>query len=328
MDNKVKNILKYLFWTAVAVVLVWFCVRAIDWKEFTKALKLCNWWYVAAAFVTGAVFIIIHGLRWHMLIKPLAPSITKKDVINAYGIGFIANIALPKVGEAVKIGYIVSDAGTTPEGRRRLGWDAAIGTYLAEKAVDAVVLIIVTIIFFLGAWGKADGSVELGGGSMAWAAAGLLVLVAAVAIVSYRLRARGGIFLKIWNFIAGIGDGLRSIGKLENPALFFFYTALIWVGSWLTSTFIVWAINDIEPFTVLDAAAGFNLMVAGSISTLIPVPGGFGAFHGAVATVMQAVYGIPVGSGMIYATLNHETQILAQAVTGFWCYLSQTFFRK
>ena len=146
--------------------------------------------------------------------------------------------------------------------------------------------------------------------------------------MSYRLRERGGIFLKIWNFISGIGKGLKTIGKLENPALFFFYTALIWVGSWLTSTFIVWAINDIEPFTVLDAAAGFNLMVAGSISTLIPVPGGFGAFHGAVATVMQAVYGIPIGSGMIYATLNHETQILAQAVTGFWCYLSQTFFRK
>lgn len=328
MDNKVKNILQYIFWTAVAVVLVWFCIRAIDWKEFLLALQTCKWGYIAAAFVTGSVYIALHGLRWHMLIKPLAPSVSKKDVINAYGIGFIANIALPKIGEAVKIGYIVSDSGKAQDGRRRLGWDAAIGTYLAEKAVDAIILIIVTIIFLATASGRAGDALQLGGGKIAWAAAGLLAIVGAVTAICYIYKDRGGIFLKIWNFMAGIGRGLGSIGKLEKPWLFFLYTALIWVGSWLTSAFIVWALKDIEPFTALDGIAAFNLMVAGSISTLIPVPGGFGAFHGAVATVMQAVYGIPIGSGMIYATLNHETQLMAQAVTGFLCYISQTFFRK
>ena len=67
---------------------------------------------------------------------------------------------------------------------------------------------------------------------------------------------------------------------------------------------------------------------AGSLSTIIPVPGGFGAYHGAVATVMQALNGIPLGSGMIYATLNHESQVLAQMVAGIWGYIHQTFFRS
>ena len=40
MDNKVKNIIQYIFWAAVAVVLVWFCVKAIDWKEFLAALRM------------------------------------------------------------------------------------------------------------------------------------------------------------------------------------------------------------------------------------------------------------------------------------------------
>ncbi|MBR1888265.1 MAG: flippase-like domain-containing protein [Bacteroidales bacterium] len=328
MDNKVKNILQYIFWTAVAVVLVWFCVKAIDWKEFLAALRMCRWEYVAMSFVVGCVFIVVRGLRWHMLIQPIDPTITKTLVINAYGIGFIANLVLPKLGEAIKIGYIVKDSGKGADGRRHLSVYSAIGTYLAEKALDAIILIICTVIFLAGSWSIMKDNLQLGGGVMTWALIAILVLAIAFILLCRKMHDRGGIWEKAWNFICGIGRGLTTIGKLEKPWLFVLYTVSIWVSFWLTSALIVWALNDIEPFTTLTSADAFGLMVTGSITTIIPVPGGFGAFHGAVATVMQAVYGIPMGSGMIYATLNHETQILAQAVTGFWCYLSQTFFRK
>lgn len=329
MDNKVKNILKYIFWTAVAAVLVWFCVKSIDWKEFLLALGMCKWEYVAGAFIVGCIFIVIRGVRWHMLIQPLAPSISRKDVINAYGIGFIANMVLPRLGEVVKIGYVVKNAGTDADGKKRLTWDAAIGTYLAEKGIDALVLVTLSVIFLVGTWNRMKETMDFGVAvKIAWAAGGLAVSAIAVIILSYLLRSRGGFFLKVWEFLAGIGRGIMSVGKLEKLWLFMLYTASIWVSFWLTSAMIVWALQDIEPFTALTGASAFDLTVSGCLSTLIPVPGGFGAFHGAVATVMQAIYGIPMGSGMIYATLNHETQLLAQAVTGLWCYVSQTFFRK
>lgn len=328
MDNKVKNILQSAFWAAVAVVLVWFCVKAIDWKEFLEALRMCKWGYVLLSFLTGCIFIVVRGLRWHMLIGPLAPSITRKDVINAYGIGFLANIVLPRAGEIVKIGYVVKSSSTGADGKKRLTWDAAIGTYLAEKGIDAVVLIGLVLVFLVRTWNRMNGSMDLGiVHKVGWIAGILAVTAAVVVAVSYLLKTRG-IFRKIWEFIAGIGQGIMSIGKLEKWWLFLLYTASIWASFWLTSAFIVWAINDIESFTLLDAASAYDLAVAGSLTSVIPVPGGFGAYHGAVATVMQAVYGIPIGSGMIYATLNHETQLLAQAVTGLWCYISQTFFRK
>ena len=327
MDNKVKNIIQYIFWAAVAVVLVWFCVKAIDWKEFLAALRMCRWEYVAMSFVVGCVFIVVRGLRWHMLIKPLDPSITKTDVINAYGIGFIANLVLPKLGEAIKIGYIVKDSGKGADGKRHLTVDAAIGTYLAEKAVDAVILIACIVVFLAGSWGIMKDNLQFSG-VMKWALLAILILAVAFIFLCRKLQGRGGIWGKSWNFICGIGKGLTTIGKLQKPWLFILYTISIWGSFWLTSALIVWALNDIEPFTTLSSADAFGLMVTGSITTIIPVPGGFGAYHGAVATVMQALYGIPIGSGMIYATLNHEAQLLAQAVTGLWCYIHQTFFRK
>ena len=327
MDNKVKNILQYIFWAAVAVVLVWFCVKAIDWKEFLAALRMCRWEYVAMSFVVGCVFIVVRGLRWHMLIQPIDPTITKTLVINAYGIGFIANLVLPKLGEAIKIGYIVKDSGKGADGKRHLTVDAAIGTYLAEKAVDAVILIACIVVFLAGSWGIMKDNLQFSG-VMKWALLAILILAVAFIFLCRKLQGRGGIWGKSWNFICGIGKGLTTIGKLQKPWLFILYTISIWGSFWLTSALIVWALNDIEPFTTLSSADAFGLMVTGSITTIIPVPGGFGAYHGAVATVMQALYGIPIGSGMIYATLNHEAQLLSQAVTGLWCYIHQTFLRR
>ncbi|MBO7525014.1 MAG: phosphoglycerate kinase, partial [Verrucomicrobia bacterium] len=46
LDKKGKNILRYSFWGAVAVVLVWLCLRAVDWQRFAEALRLCRWEWV------------------------------------------------------------------------------------------------------------------------------------------------------------------------------------------------------------------------------------------------------------------------------------------
>ncbi|MBR4734876.1 MAG: flippase-like domain-containing protein [Bacteroidales bacterium] len=329
MDNKVKNILQSAFWAAVAVVLVWFCVKAIDWKEFLEALRMCKWGYVVAAVFTGGFFIAVRGLRWHMLIKHVVPSIRAVDVVNAYGIGFLANIALPRAGEVVKLGYVVKNAGTGEDGKKRLSWDAAIGTYLAEKGVDAVVFAALVVVFFLGCWDRLKDTLQFNQSrAVILAVIGIIILGIAVVVLSYVLRGKGGLWGKIWGFVSGIIQGLKTIGKLEKPLLFILYTVSIWFSFWLTSALIIWALNDVDPFTVLTTADALNLTVTGSITTLVPVPGGFGAYHGAVATVMQVLYDIPMGSGLIYATLNHESQVLAHAITGLWCYIHQTFIRK
>ncbi len=318
MDKKTKNILKYLFWAAVAVVLVWFCFKAIDWEEFIAALNLCKWEYVALALIVGVLFIAVRGLRWHMLIKPIDPGITSAAVVNAYGIGFLANLVLPRVGEVVKIGYVVKHS--------KHSWDAIIGTYLAEKVIDAAILLCITVIFILGTWGSEQ--LDFGnGGNMIWITLGFFAASIIFSILCYIFRDRGGIWGKCWEFVAGIGKGINAIRHMEKPWLFVLYTVLIWASFWFTSACMIWALADIEPFTQLNLGDAFYCTVAGCVSTLIPVPGGFGAYHGAVATVLQVVNGIPLSSGMIYATLNHETQVLAQIVAGLWGYMRESFGR-
>ena len=322
MDKKSKNILRYCFWTAIAVVLVWLCLRSISWQEFLSALQLCKWEYMLIALACGALFVWLRGLRWHMLLKPIDPAIRQSDVVSAYGIGYLVNLAVPRAGEVVKMGYVVKHS--------KVAWDAVIGTFVVERGVDAVVTAGLILAFLAGNWSSIGSlvSVDVGSATMIWATLALIVLSIVFLVLCYVLRGKGGIWGKIWGFIAGIGRGLGSFRQMERPWLFLFYTAVVWFSHWLASAAVIWALQDIEPFTVLRSADAFNLMVAGSLSTIIPVPGGFGAYHGAVATVMQALNGIPLGSGMIYATLNHESQVLAQMVAGIWGYIHQTFFRS
>ena len=69
-------------------------------------------------------------------------------------------------------------------------------------------------------------------------------------------------------------------------------------------------------------------MFAGSVSSVVPVPGGFGAFHMVVAGALSSLYGIPFGVGIIFATLSHEAQVVVGAVCGAGSYVYETFLHR
>ncbi len=75
----------------------------------------------------------------------------------------------------------------------------------------------------------------------------------------------------------------------------------------------------------LNAVDALFLMVAGSLGWLVPVPGGFGAFHFIVSLALSTIYGIPFESGIIFATLSHESQAVTMVLCGGVSYVYETF---
>jgi len=333
MDKKTKNILGYLFWTAVAGILIWFCLRAIDWKEFYGALLSCRWEFIALSMILGAVVFYIRGLRWKMLLEPFDPSTSAVTTFNAYNICMAVNLVLPRAGEVVKLGYVVKHSAVGEDGKRLLTFDKALGTLLVERVWDALVTLSMAAVLLLVKWADFGPYLRellsgIGIGRGLWWGLGALVLAAsAFLILTWKLREKGGVWGKIWGFLEGIGRGLLSFRQMKHAWLFFLYTALIWTLYWIMSASIVWALQDVAEFASLDLADAFFLMIAGSISSVVPVPGGFGAYHGVVAGSLHSIWKMPLGTGMIYATLNHESQVLTQAVCGLASYIHESFFR-
>ena len=59
----------------------------------------------------------------------------------------------------------------------------------------------------------------------------------------------------------------------------------------------------------------------GSVAWMVPVPGGFGAYHFMVALALSSVYGLGWDTGMLYATINHEAQAVMMVIMGFISYI-------
>lgn len=334
MDKKTKNTLQYIFWGAVAVVLVYFCLRSIDWAQFVQALGQCRWSYILLSMLLGVFVFYLRGNRWRMLLLPFDPSTSSVTTFNAYNICMAVNLALPRAGEVVRLGYVVKHSAVDGEGKRLLSFDKALGTLLIERVWDALVTLGMAAVLLAVMWESFGGYLMeslagIGGSStLWWILSGVLVLVGLLLYLAYRLRERGGVWGKVWGFLAGIGSGLGSFLKMKDVWLFFVYTIAIWTVYWLMSACIVWALQDIEAFSALTMTDAFFLMIAGSISSVVPVPGGFGAYHGVVCGALLSIWGIPVGTGMIFATLNHESQVLTQALCGLGSYIHENFFRK
>ena len=348
MDKKVKNILRYGLWIAVAALLLYFSFRGVNWKDFGSALRECHWGYVLLSMAFGAAAFLFRALRWRMQLLPLDASTARVTTWNANNLCTITNYVLPRVGEVVRCGYVVKHSGRDGEGKRLVTFDKALGTVVADRVWDglslvAVVLLVVALLSRrFGAFFTETLFPSIAGKVHLWwiLVLGILLVVGFV-FLCWRLRSRGGFWGRVWGWIRGIYDGLVSCLHMRNGWLFLLYTVLIWGLYWLMSACILWALQGIDPASVSPELAGalakieglgmadaLLLMFAGAVSSLIPVPGGFGAFHGAVALTLSSVYGIPFGAGLIFATLSHESQVILGILCGAGSYVHETFFRR
>ena len=159
-------------------------------------------------------------------------------------------------------------------------------------------------------------------------AGGLVLLLAAAVWLLWRMREKGGIWSKVWGFVLGLKDGLVSFTQMKDGWLFLLITAVIWTVYTLMCHTILLALQDIPAYAGMGLTDAFFLMILGSFASVVPVPGGFGAYHSLVAGALASVWGMPFATGMIFATLSHESQAVTQAFVGIASYLHESFFRK
>jgi len=66
----------------------------------------------------------------------------------------------------------------------------------------------------------------------------------------------------------------------------------------------------------MDFSDAFFIMMVGSLGWMVPVQGGFGAYHFLVSAALVPVYGLSQQTGLVFATISHESQILQMLVNG------------
>ena len=144
MKNRLISVLKYLLFIGIGVFLVWWSLHQIPsnkWGEFKKSLQTAKYGLIIPVLVILSLSHIIRALRWRILMKPMGYSPSFPNTFFAVMIGYLANLAVPRLGEVLKC-TLLSKYEKVPA-------DKLVGTILVERAVDVLSFFIVIVISFL-----------------------------------------------------------------------------------------------------------------------------------------------------------------------------------
>ena len=330
MNPTIKKTIKYLASAAVAVLLLWFSFRDVEWSSFAAVLKECHWGYVALSMAAGSFAFLLRALRWRRLLMPIDESISTLTTFNGVNIGMISNFVFPRIGEFVRCGVITRrSAPVDPEhpDKKKASYDKVLGTVVLERSWELLVMLLLLAVVVIAGFKRFGGFfIEQIWNPMAqrldfsiWWIVALLVAVCAAGLwLLWRYRESNAFCSKVWGIFKGILQGFASCLKMEKKWLFFAYTACIWLTYWLMAASTVWAAPFLEHLDIIDA---LFLSLVGGIGFAVPVPGGIGAFHFVISLALSIVYGIPMEMGIVYATLSHTSQAITQIFFGAVSYI-------
>jgi glycosyltransferase 2 family protein len=237
----------------------------------------------AAVAVYGLTW-IARGTRWHLILRRAA---IEHDPIDAHGlvaVGYMGNTVLPaRGGEVLRMLLL---PGRSSAGRRE-----ALGSILAERLVDAIVL---ALLFAALTWVGIGGAPLGQAPAIVAAAVSGIVVAAGVVLISMRKRGR-----------------LQKLARAAGPYVAASKNLLGGFGLRLAAlTAVIWALEGTICLIVgdslgvhLDPLDALFVMVLASFFAIIPAaPGAVGTFDGAVLLGLGAG-GVPGGQAVAFALL-------------------------
>lgn len=324
MKKGIIQTLKFLVFLAVGILLLWLAFRNINFKSLGKGLMEARYGWLILSVMFGLFAYVSRARRWNLLIYPLGYRPKLKNSFYAMMTGYLANMALPRIGEISKCVALGK--------KENIPVDRLFGTVVIERTIDFLSLLFILIIMLF-----VDGSTLgpflfdniftplqeklsdwFGFAWIFW----IIILMAGFLFLFlvFRYRKQLGkirFFAKIFDTLEGITHGLRTITVIEHKWEFVFHTVFIWTNYALMTWVVVFAV---ESTSHLDLADGIFLLVIGGLAMTAPAQSGLGVFHFIISRGLFLIYGISLEDGLVYAILAHESQLIFGAIIGIYSF--------
>ncbi len=325
----IGKIIKYIILLCIALGLLYISFKGVEWSDFLAGLKSCNYYWIAASMFIGFLGFAVRALRWRLLLKQLNKGISFRESYDGVTVAYLTNFILPRAGEIARCGVIAKT--------KKASFEGALGTVVLERGIDVICLVLWAVILLFFKWNEFGGFISKEmldpvttrfSSNLIFIAAAIILffLVIFALLWIYRdkiLKIR--LFKKIADIIRGLIDGLFTAFRMKNKWLFIFYTLLLWGTYWLTSLTTIYAFPSIGELNGTDA---LFLMIVGGLGWVVPVQGGLGAYHFIVSLALASVYSVPQTTGVIFATISHESQAITMIICGLLSLISISMWKK
>ena len=318
MKKRLIAILKYLLFLGIGVFLVWWSLHQIPankWGEFKESLRTAKYGLVAPVLLILSISHLFRSLRWRILMEPMGYKPSLPNTFFAVMIGYLANLAIPRLGEVLKCTILAK--------YEKVPAEKLVGTIVAERAFDVISLALVFLAAFVlqfeivGEYAKQlfqnllenkKGQVSI---NKLLIFLGIVVVIFLVLKIWFKQFAHLKIVILFKKILKGIWEGLSSVNKLKNKGLFIFYSVSIWglyiLGTWIGLT----ATQGTEHLGIVHAISALAFASIGMIVT----PGGIGAYAFFMAKVLEKS-NIPFELGFANGTLQWFAQFLIVLIVG------------
>jgi hypothetical protein len=305
--NNVK--VKQYFQTALKFVIpllfgcgiFWFLTRNADLEQVSQILKQgISWGWVGVSLVLALLSHIVRGIRWRRQLRTFGANLSTHDMsISIFG-NYGLNLVFPRLGEVWRCNYVAHRAGVS--------FSTTVGSMISERVVDMTCSLALAVAafslqsrvlfsFFDTYTGTGSRLVAPLKSPLLWGALG----VAAVTLFLVRHRFSNS---RPYRFAADLcrklWKGVVSLRQMRDWKLYLVDSVALWALYFLNSYTSLFFFD----FTAhLGLLAGLMIFVMGSLSLLIPVQGGLGAWHAMVIFTLGC-YGIGASEAFSFALVS------------------------
>ena len=288
MKSNTRKYVEFGTLCLLAVAILWWFGRKLDWQEVREAVSHANPYLLALAVLIISLAYLFRAARWGALLAPLCPA-GLRNLFIATTVGFGAVFLLGRTGEIVRpVVLPMRDAAIRPS--------ASFVTIMVERIYDMIAVVLLFAVNLLWFTPPANAGVEFG----RVRTAGIVLLVLAVAgvfgLTQFRKRSElvigwirktleprrfipGRLTRAILSILEQLASALRVLVDARELAVTVGWSAMVWIAIALANWLVFRAFG--LPFGVTETVFVLGWSLVGS---LVPTPGGAaGAFHAATA---------------------------------------------
>jgi len=304
-----KKFLKIFLPLALGIGILIYFLSGFTSRQFDQiknSIRHADYGLILLSLLLGLASHLIRAFRWKYLLYPIAGKHPRNiNLVLSVGVSYLMNLGIPRSGEIGRAAILAK--------YEKLPFNKVMGTIIAERVADVLMLILFILLAFFLELKKITGFLSpylpRHPGWTVTVLAGLFV--AGLSVLYILSKSRHPYLRKIFTFAQGIIHGAMNIFTMPYKWIFILETLLIW----FLYLAMLWVVMLAFPETAhLGFSAVIFTFVVGSLSIVLS-NGGIGTYPVFVTEALR-LFGISKEGGFAFSIVMWSAQTLLLIVMG------------
>lgn len=313
MKQNIIKTLKFTSFFLLGILIFWMVYKDQDISRIKGILtNEVNYFWIVVSLLLGLLSHVSRTIRWNLMIEPLGHKPRLLNTFLAVMVGYLMNLALPRMGEISRCGVLAR--------YEKISFTKLVGTVVLERLIDVLMLLLLLLVVVITQFGQMveflKNNPEVQEKLMQvltspFLIGGFVFVIILIWLARHKIKA-SSLMQKVLGFVHKFIEGFRSIQHMKKKGAFIFHSFFIWFLYYLMLYCVFFSFGFTSHLTPL---AGLTVFVLGSFGMVAPVQGGIGAWHFMIIEGL-ALYGVDRVDGQVFALLAHGTTTIMLIVLG------------